>query len=667
MAKKRRKGGRTTPKGTRPLGSGLVPGFSNDEQLGLGAIAAKVLEGARRELVPAPDALQAELWASHVWGMSYGKTLVDLDFEEVLADAFISQAIGRASAEGLAVVRVLAVVAPEPYARRAGRAADEMAATTNLPDPRWVAGLGAWEPTSVLMSSDPVDDDGVTYFIGFRGTGPRPGPEHSIAVYIDHNLMAAKDAFPSAPLAEVERTLTRVAHQEGIVVSSPPVAEAAAHILWAIDATDHTFHPVISDEFSDIRALALARCRSIVGVNVAADVDDAPRMSEVERAALLAEFLASPECADVTRGTDREDVEHLAFHISWYANDYVLGVAMRFSPVMVEIFCVDFAPRKIVGDADDFTLLAQILRGWIRFVGRRRDLPSARIDDALAAVDRWQPEMVSGAGDTAAWGPAKALVAGLDAAGIDLEDGDAVQAWVDQMNTQGGIDAITASIGAPGGEVIPFDGAFDDDEFGGEDEDFAAADSLRQLLAAELGRPAPDDALAVAAAGLRDLFRRRTKLARSIRAGAGIKRAPADDATLVVRVAAAYFTLIDDPGLDIEDQALLMGIEHVDLLAVTVAAVRMGAGTEITPEWCASAVRLADSLLAGVVELDGEPDPDPEASYYVEGGFDLMLPVWREARLLDPADQLTELGVWALPRAVCLAWGYDFDTGSPLA
>ena len=409
MAKKKGKGGRTTPKGTRPLGAGKsgpwpvpdsvpvigrgLPGFSNDEQLGLGAIAAGMLDAARRELVGLANAFDAELWASGIWGASYGKALIDADFEEVLADAYIAQAAGSVTPEGLAVLRVLAVVAPEPYATRAGRAAEELAATSTIREPRWVDGLGAWEPTGVLMSFDPVDDDGVTYFVGFRGTGPHPGPEHSLAVYIDHNLKAVKDAFSAPSLAEVEPALARAAREEGVEFAPAPVGYAAAHILWAIDAADHIVNPVVSDEFRELRALAMARCRAIVGPDPAPYVDDTPQLSPADRDALLGEFLASPECADVTAGADPDEVARLASLIDWFANDHVLGVGLRFSAVMVEIFCVDFVPRTFVGDAEDLALLGQILRGWIRFVGRCRDLPPASIEPALVAVDRWEPSL----------------------------------------------------------------------------------------------------------------------------------------------------------------------------------------------------------------------------------------------------------------------------------
>ena len=48
---------------------------------------------------------------------------------------------------------------------------------------------------------------------------------------------------------------------------------------------------------------------------------------------------------------DAYNVEHIAHQILTFSLDYVEGTPLRFSPVMVELFCCDWAPRKIAGDA----------------------------------------------------------------------------------------------------------------------------------------------------------------------------------------------------------------------------------------------------------------------------------------------------------------------------
>lgn len=119
-----------------------------------------------------------------------------------------------------------------------------------------------------------------------------------------------------------------------------------------------------------------------------------------------------------------------------------MGTPLRFSPVMVEIFCCDWSPRKIAGDNETFSLLPDVLRAWIRFVGRRRRIPEARVDEAIAAVDKHAPEMLDAADDPEAWGPAKAMVQAMERRGIDISDPAAVQGFVDEVNAGGGLDSL---------------------------------------------------------------------------------------------------------------------------------------------------------------------------------------------------------------------------------
>lgn len=110
-------------------------------------------------------------------------------------------------------------------------------------------------------------------------------------------------------------------------------------------------------------------------------------------------------------GPDNEDnaVEHLAQQILTFSLDYVGGTLLRFSPVMVEMFCLDCAPRKIAIDGDGFTLLPDVLAGWIRFVGRRRGISEDSIQAAVDAAYNYAPEMIELSEDRENWGPAKTM------------------------------------------------------------------------------------------------------------------------------------------------------------------------------------------------------------------------------------------------------------------
>jgi hypothetical protein len=86
--------------------------------------------------------------------------------------------------------------------------------------------------------------------------------------------------------------------------------------------------------------------------------------------------------------------------IQW---DYTLGTPLRFSPVMVEIFCLDWAPRKIAQDCDAFTLVPDVLAAWIRFVRSRRSIPEGSLRTAVDAAYEFAPEMIELSQDPEVW------------------------------------------------------------------------------------------------------------------------------------------------------------------------------------------------------------------------------------------------------------------------
>ncbi len=436
MSKKAKRGGRVTPKKGRAPGDGVVPGFSNDERPGLAKIFARVLRGARRELPADADPLTAELWASHLCAVWHGQHLVDQDSEEVFCGGLIDHASAQHTPEALRVLRALAAVVPEPYRQRAEKGADPLAGA-GWAEPAWAEHLGLARPTEAWLVSDPVDDDGVSVIVGFDAYDS----SHALGVYVDHNLGGiAKDAFMAGPITEALAVLEASA-EPGVQCRQISLTEAAARIGAAIGETDQTWQPPVTEDLRQLRALVLARLEALPkgGVFLVPEPPD-----EEEREVLLEEFLASDEAVDLggPHGENADEVEHLAFQVLTYSLDYAVGTPLRFSPVMVEIFCCDWAPRKIAGDGDSFSLLPDVLQAWIRFVGRRRQIPEGRIEEAVVAVDKHTHEMLEAADDPEAWGPAKAMVLAMRRRGIDLSDPAAVQACVDEVNVGGGLDSL---------------------------------------------------------------------------------------------------------------------------------------------------------------------------------------------------------------------------------
>jgi len=437
---RKKKGGRVTPKGGGPIGR-LAPA----ERAGLEDIFESMLRSAPKELTDELPQLDVEMWASQMWSIWANTELVGVDAVELFGGGLIKHAAKRATPGALMVLRALGAVAPEPYGSRARREAGRLAAT-GVAERRWASVVGTGEPTVAWLTYDPIDDDGVSVMVGFDG----PGGPSTIGVYVDHNLGGmAKDFF--AQPSGIDGLVARLREDEEVPgpveYREISLEEAAARWSEALEMTDMTLDPPTSEDFDDLRALVMAR---LFKLPRSRQVLVPSRMVEEEREQLLTEFIESDETVGLwgLSDEDNEDdaVEHLAYQILAFSLDYVLGTPLRFSPFMVEVFCLDWAPRKIAIDGDGFTLLPDVLAAWIRFVGRRRGIPEEAISDAVHAAYVYAPEMIELSQDPEEWGPAKTLALGVQQRGIDPTDQAALDDFIDEVNRNGGIDVLADSL-----------------------------------------------------------------------------------------------------------------------------------------------------------------------------------------------------------------------------
>ena len=287
---------------------------------------------------------------------------------------------------------------------------------------------------------------GVSVMVGFDG----PAGPSTVGVYVDHNLSAmAKDVF--ALPHGINEVLAMLRENEGrpgqFDYREISLEEAAARWTEALELTDMTLDPPTSEDFDGLHALVKARLSKLPS----GQRFQAPsRMTEEEREQLLARFLESDETVGLwgssSEGNRGDVIEHLAHQILAFSLDYVLGTPLRFSPVMVEIFCLDWAPGKVAINGDGFTLLPDVLAAWIRFVGRRRGIPEEAIADAVEAAYEYAPEMIELSQDPEEWGPAKILALAIQQRGIDPTDQAALNDFVAEVNNNGGIDVLADSL-----------------------------------------------------------------------------------------------------------------------------------------------------------------------------------------------------------------------------
>ena len=307
--------------------------------------------------------------------------------------------------------------------------------------------MGGGEPTEAWLSYDPIDDDGISVMVGFDG----PGEPSTVGVYIDYNLGGmAKDLFVVPVGIDSVLAMMKEDHEgdRGPQYGELPIAEAAA-LARGVAVTDMYLDPPTSDDLDDLRALVAAEWPSC---RLAVWCPSRPGSWRKKRERLLEEFLESDETVGLrsTTGAGHRDfaLEHLAHQILTFCLDYVDGTPLRFSPVMVEMFCLDWAPRKIAGAGDEFARLPDVLAAWIRFVGRRRAVAEDAIAEAVEAAYEYASEMIGLSEDPQTWGPAKTLALAIQQRGIDPTDQAAVDDLVAEVNRNGGVDVLAKSLAA---------------------------------------------------------------------------------------------------------------------------------------------------------------------------------------------------------------------------
>jgi len=192
-----------------------------------------------------------------------------------------------------------------------------------------------------------------------------------------------------------------------------------------------------------------------------------------------------------------------------------------------------------------------------------------------------------------------------------------------------------------------------------DEADREAAAILCSALDDLRGQPAPGEALAAVAGRLRDGLRERHHPFAWIRSAAGLEEEPFpdSDAQLLLRCAAATISPREETGLDPDEDATLLTLEHADWLGAIVSVVRQGPGADASPEALVDGIRACPE-----VELESGPDPDDEA--HLETAFWILALPWHVLGMTDRDQRLTAFGVWVLPRALARAWGSDFDAGA---
>jgi hypothetical protein len=98
---------------------------------------------------------------------------------------------------------------------------------------------------------------------------------------------------------------------------------------------------------------------------------------------IAAEFLASDEAEDLS---DRGSASHCADRIIDYGCDRDYGRPLRMSPAKVQMFLLNWLPRKVMLSFAEQDAMPHVLAAWVRWAGRKRGLEDAVVAETLEAV-----------------------------------------------------------------------------------------------------------------------------------------------------------------------------------------------------------------------------------------------------------------------------------------
>jgi hypothetical protein len=413
--KRKKKGSGGRPPGRRPppRDDGLPP---------VDGLVRSILKGGR-ELLDVDDPLDAEHWASLILGMSY-KLPIPLDVQDratpQILDGVLEAALRQGDEAAVCVLRALAAVGPISHAGLLSATADAIVAT-GVEDPAWTGELGSATFVRGWTLTDLYGDQ-IGYYAHFRYPGRR---EHLFSAVVDENLGGiVKDAVMGIPTVD-PRALVEADPEA--VVGDIEMGELAAHVLAAVALGDMYIDNAWTPEFKELRALLLTRMRTLPVI----ELPDAEPPGDDEREALVEAFLGSPDAPpddDVTRA--------ILDQCLMARCDFGDGDPLRWSPVVVELFLLDFLPRKAAMDMPAIRAAPDVLKRWVRFALARRGLPEEKIAETQAVVDELAPEFRRLVTDPATFGPAKAITNAMMADGVDLLDPKATEAWMEAFNVR---------------------------------------------------------------------------------------------------------------------------------------------------------------------------------------------------------------------------------------
>ncbi|MET0426539.1 MAG: hypothetical protein ABW046_21915 [Actinoplanes sp.] len=381
---------------------------------------------AARDVAKLDCALDAEMLGTALLGSVYAVATSDrAEAVREFVSEFLAATTRRRTVAATTIREVFAKLVPD------ATGAGDVRRSTQAPS--WAAQLGRVRPTGCYAYGD-VYGDQTSYLVTFAYEDTADGgPEHAVVALVDHNIGITKDVFVGASAERIlDQVRTMCADDELTWFREEDPGRLRDVVHHHLEITDGLTDLPAEGSLATDRALAAARLALLPASTM-------PPLAEPVRPGthdLVRDFLAAPEAAQfgLDQVTADEEVASLHFCLSLIL-DHGTSLPdpdpLRWSPAVAGLFLLDWVHRRAVLDMDDAAMLPRVTRAWSAYATRLRGLP----ESAAAQTDQTVEEMIPEFARLYATGerrsPATAAVAQLISEGVDPNDTDAIDAWLE--------------------------------------------------------------------------------------------------------------------------------------------------------------------------------------------------------------------------------------------
>ncbi len=381
---------------------------------------------AARDVAKLGCALDAELLGTALLGSVYSVAEDDrADAVRQFVGEFLAATTRRRTASATTIREVFATLVPDAEGAAQVRRGPQA--------PSWAEQLGRVKPTGCYAYGD-VYGDQTSYLVTFAyDDAEAGGPEHAVVALVDHNIGITKDLFVGSSAERILEQVRQMCADDALTwfrVEDP--GRLRGEVDRHLEVTDGLTDLPAEGSLATDRALAGARL-ALLPAAITPPLSEPPTVSNTD---LVRDFLASPEAARF--GLDRvhadDELASLHFCLSLIL-DHAASLPdpdpMRWSPAVAGLFLLDWVHRRAVLDMDDAAMLPKVTRAWSAYATRWRNLPEAAAEQTDTVVEEMIPEFARLYATGEKRSPATAAVAQLISEGVDPNDTEAIDAWLE--------------------------------------------------------------------------------------------------------------------------------------------------------------------------------------------------------------------------------------------